>query len=70
MVECPHCKGAKGWSFTDHDQSCVFEEVCERHRPEWLECRTCEGRGMCHELTAAIYRARGGPAPIPMQGFA
>lgn len=70
-AECPECKGAKGFAYTNHDQSCVFDEVCERHGAEWVTCRTCEGAGVVHPITLAIYKARGGPAPYPTQrGFA
>lgn len=63
MVKCPHCKGEK-----------VIRRLVSR---EWEEekyeqdtCPTCRGEGQISELQAAVYKARGGPAPIPLRGYA
>lgn len=70
MSMCPECKGEKGYSQTFHDQSCVFDEVCERHHPQWHDCPACHGSGELSGLALAIYKARGGPAPTPFRGYA
>lgn len=64
MVQCPHCKGAKGWK--------------RQTTPPWIEppeyeetvCWTCDGKGEIDLLAAAIYEARGGPAKRQWRGYA
>lgn len=63
MVKCPHCKGEK-----------VIKWLTSR---EWEEkklhaeaCEVCGGSGEVAEITAAIYKARGGPEPTPLRGYA
>lgn len=63
MVKCPQCNGEK-----------VLKRLISR---EWEEekyenspCPTCQGEGEVSELQAAVYKARGGPAPTPLRGYA
>ena len=64
MVKCLHCKGEKGGN------RLVTEIWVEPPEYKWVQCRTCEGTGEFTELKAAVYRARGGPAPVKLRGFA
>lgn len=63
MVKCPYCNGEK-----------VIKRLASR---EWEEeryqeetCPICEGEGELPELRLAIYKARGGPPPVPLRGYA
>ena len=62
-VECPHCKGQKGW-----DE--LRSREWEKPKNEWVACWTCRGKGKVSKMEAAIYKARGGPAPVPLKGYA
>lgn len=66
---CPECDGECGYWHTHHDQLCgtVEECFCE---PEWHDCRECRGRGTVDGIQLAIYRARGGSAPVQLRGYA
>jgi hypothetical protein len=64
MIECPHCEGEKG-----HKRSIVPPWI-EPPRYEWVQCRTCEGKGEITELKGAVYKARGGAASIKLTGYA
>lgn len=64
MEKCPHCDGEKGYS------KLLTPEWHEPPEYEWNDCRTCVGAGKITALDLAVYRARGGPAPIQFRGFA
>jgi len=64
MPICPECKGKKGY---DLQISEYWEELLQY---EWHICQTCEGTGKVCALELAIYKARGGPAPPTIHGFA
>ena len=67
MFECPHCHGEK--RFKDlHEQGCDAEG-CSCSRAE-VTCWTCEGDGVVSNVQIAVFRARGGPGPVPFWGFA
>lgn len=71
MPVCPECKGEKGVKIPSNNPLNVYVTdgpiVYETYT-----CSTCQGTGEISDLSLAIYRARGGPAPPPppMKGFA
>jgi len=70
MSECLHCKGQQGWWIAWYDQSCTYDEVCERYVVEWEVCWTYQGTGTMSPLGQAVFLARGGPAPIQGKEYA
>lgn len=62
--ECPHCKGEKGWKEE------LTPEWMDPPEHKWNDCRTCQGVGEITALALAVYKARGGPAPIKFVGYA
>lgn len=62
--ECPECKGEKGYN------KLLTPEWLEPSEYEWQNCQTCEGEGEITSLQLAVYKARGGPAPIKFRGYA
>ena len=74
-VTCPDCKGAKGWQRVVHTQVCGQLEEWEDHHARYCvdesgECPTCRGDGTISDVQMAVYRARGGPAPTQVRGYA
>jgi len=70
MNICPECKGQKEFKIPSGHPLHVY---CEDGPVvyEIYVCSTCGGTGKVDDLTLAIYKARGGPAPeILMKGFA
>lgn len=62
-VQCPRCKGAGG-------DEILISHYWEKTNHVWDECRLCEGDKEINQMKLAIYKARGGLPPVPMQGFA
>jgi hypothetical protein len=75
---CPECEGKGEWLSVRHAQVCgTLEDDEERERfhnlncaEEKMRCRVCGGMGFLDEVALAIYKARGGAAPIQRRGFA
>jgi len=68
-VTCPHCKGIEPPK-PEHEAVCVsYDGECICKRSDAPPCRACGGVGRIDELAVAIYRARGGPAPVLLRGF-
>lgn len=65
LAICPECNASAGRWVTDHDQSCAMSEEPCQHLRRWVRCETCKGERFIARMLAAIYRARGGPAPAP-----
>ena len=71
MVACPQCHGAKGREVRPtHGAGCWEHECFCSSKARWVPCRTCRGDGEISEAELGIYKARGGPAPTPMKGYA
>ena len=62
MPTCPQCNGKKGYEIDSTPYYVTDPE--ERQVPEWRNCETCKGEGKISGLQLAVYKARGGPAPI------
>lgn len=63
MPTCPECKGVGGCEVQ------ISECWEEPPRHEWERCAECGGSGIISPLAMAVYKARGGSAPIQMRGF-
>lgn len=72
---CPACHGEAQLAVRRHLKPCVRitgkywddENQCECPI-EIVDCETCRGTGRM-SLKGAVYKARGGLAPIPFQGY-
>lgn len=69
--QCPHCRGAGEIVIPHICQGCDGESEHHQHpAPQRYTCWTCRGAKVLSGLALAVYKARGGPAPLPMRGFA
>jgi hypothetical protein len=69
MKVCPECKGEKEFKLPSNHPLDVYNT----DNPtvyKIYKCGTCEGSGTVSGLKLAIYKARGGPAPKIMRGYA
>lgn len=65
------CMDCDGRGYNEVAIICMgCDDSHEHEKPPHIECRTCHGSGRLIGLARAIRIARGGPAPIPMRGFA
>jgi len=68
---CPDCSGR---GYNEYRQTCqlcgVLETEPHEHPVERSTCATCHGTGTLSGLALAVRKARGGPPPPPMRGFA
>lgn len=65
MLMCPHCKGSKTIDMTIP----FFDVISNIPKNDVVKCWTCYGEGVVTRLQLAVFKARGGPSPLPMRGF-
>lgn len=64
---CPHCKGEKSIEMGNQFLEIDGEAFLISNK---VKCWTCYGTGEVYLLQLAVYKARGGPAPLPtMTGY-
>ena len=67
MQKCPECKNEKEYKMPSGDPLHVYSSGPTVY--ETFICGICKGVGEISELSFAIYKARGGPAPPIIKGY-
>ena len=72
---CPRCKGKRGYReavFCHAPYEHENEEIDPCGEGAWIDCTLCRGAGDVHpqDVGVAVWRARGGDAPLQLRGFA
>jgi len=71
IEQCPDCGGRGYTEIPIVCMGCDPESEDHQHGdPERRTCCTCHGDKVLSGLALAVRKARGGPAPTPMRGFA
>lgn len=72
LAICPECKGTRGYlgpldCVAPYEHEDMEDCGCPR---SWTPCRVCHETGEVAPIALAVYKARGGAAPVPFRGYA